>query len=63
VDNLLGGVTYANVHTLLHPNGEIRDQILSAFVPVPPPVTIPPTSTTGTAPPTLIIGTYGARQH
>jgi len=62
VDSILGGFTYANVHTLQFPNGEIRGQIMGVIpAPTPPPTTTPPTGVPpppSTTPPTIIIGPY-----
>jgi hypothetical protein len=41
VDAMITGLTYVNVHTTANPDGEIRGQIQSATVVVPPPPTKP----------------------
>ncbi|RPH38024.1 MAG: CHRD domain-containing protein [Planctomycetota bacterium] len=39
VDAMITGTTYANVHTTVNPDGEIRGQIQGSFVTIPPPPT------------------------
>jgi hypothetical protein len=51
VDAVLSGNTYANVHTALYPDGEIRGQILSVQRAPPAPTTVPPTTPTTVTPP------------
>lgn len=69
IDAVLSGNTYVNVHTGIHPDGEIRGQILGYVTLAPPPVTGPPPTTvppptTINPPPstTIIVGPYGARK-
>jgi hypothetical protein len=55
VDAVLSGLTYANIHTALYPDGEIRGQILPFLPTNPPPAPVPPITT----PPTTITSIPG----